>query len=75
MASFIMEFHKQRERKMTVLIKDRAINLPCAKIEGFVRTLHGNISSSWRQWPWRILIRPVKSDRSGRLTLPRNLRR
>lgn len=75
MASFIMEFHKQRERKMTDLIKDRAINLLCAKIEGFARVFHGSISSSWRQRPQRILIGPVKPDQSGRLTLQRNLRR
>lgn len=75
MASFIMEFHKQRERKMTDLIKDRAINLLCAKIEGFARAFHGSVSSSWKQRPRRILIRPAKPDLSGRLTLQRNLRR
>lgn len=56
MASFIMEFHKQRSRKMTDLIKDWAINLLRAKTEGFVRAFHRSVSSSMRQQLQRILI-------------------
>lgn len=56
MASFTKEFHKQRSRKITDLIKDYAIDLLRAQIQAFARAFLRNVSSSPRQRPRRILI-------------------